>query len=233
MIGDDGIGMDKPTLDQAHRLGSLTERNVDTDLGKFGMGLVTASLSLSRRTQVISKQRMSIGRASLMLMRFKIAIVFANTLLQVPRKRVAYFTKSLEMSESGTLIILSKTDGLTNKNTTQFANILRKHLGEVHRYFLKAGKTMYVNGEDILPVDPLMLDESETEVFSDDLYPFEIEQDGERSTEHVRIRIVLVPKNSAAGESEEGTAHNESRVLCDAEQSTDCTGGTLESLYSA
>ena len=27
-----------------------------TDLGKFGMGLVTAGLSLSRRTQVITKQ---------------------------------------------------------------------------------------------------------------------------------------------------------------------------------
>ena len=46
-IDDDGSGMDEETLSEALRLGSDTERDPG-DLGKFGMGLVTASIGLSR-----------------------------------------------------------------------------------------------------------------------------------------------------------------------------------------
>src|SRR4051812_43143200 len=42
-LDDDGAGMDEETLIEALRLGSDTERDPG-DLGKFGMGLVTASI---------------------------------------------------------------------------------------------------------------------------------------------------------------------------------------------
>src|SRR5690242_13700507 len=44
-IADDGCGMDEETLSEALRLGSDTSRE-SGDLGKFGMGLVTASIGL-------------------------------------------------------------------------------------------------------------------------------------------------------------------------------------------
>jgi len=37
-IADRGTGMSKDVLDQAMRLGSLTARDLNSDLGKFGMG---------------------------------------------------------------------------------------------------------------------------------------------------------------------------------------------------
>src|SRR6266699_5528677 len=43
VIEDDGLGMDEDTLDEALRLGSDTQRDTG-DLGKFGLGLVTASI---------------------------------------------------------------------------------------------------------------------------------------------------------------------------------------------
>src|ERR1051325_1718436 len=46
-IEDDGDGMDEENLSEALRLGSETEREAG-DLGKFGMGLVTASIGLSQ-----------------------------------------------------------------------------------------------------------------------------------------------------------------------------------------
>src|SRR3989338_263006 len=55
LIADDGIGMDEAILSQALRLGSNTNRNVESDLGRFGMGLVTASISLARRLEVYTK----------------------------------------------------------------------------------------------------------------------------------------------------------------------------------
>ena len=57
-IDDDGSGMDEETLSEALRLGSDTERQVG-DLGKFGMGLVTASIGLSRRVEVLRRRPMA------------------------------------------------------------------------------------------------------------------------------------------------------------------------------
>src|SRR4249920_975412 len=55
LIADNGTGMDLSTLDQAMKLGSLTARDMNSDLGKFGMGLVTASLSIAKRCHVITR----------------------------------------------------------------------------------------------------------------------------------------------------------------------------------
>src|SRR5216110_342418 len=54
-IEDDGTGMDEATLSEALRLGSDTEREAG-DLGKFGMGLVTASIGLSQQVEVLTKE---------------------------------------------------------------------------------------------------------------------------------------------------------------------------------
>src|SRR5438105_1981400 len=54
-LSDDGSGMDDVTLSEALRLGSDTDRN-PTDLGKFGMGLVTASIGLSQRVEVLTRE---------------------------------------------------------------------------------------------------------------------------------------------------------------------------------
>src|SRR5947208_12175269 len=54
-IDDDGSGMDEETLSEALRLGSDTERELE-DLGKFGMGLVTASIGLSQSVEVLTQE---------------------------------------------------------------------------------------------------------------------------------------------------------------------------------
>src|SRR5437588_8762061 len=54
-IADDGPGMAESVLDQAMRLGSMTQRDLNSDLGRFGMGLVTASLSIARSCHVITR----------------------------------------------------------------------------------------------------------------------------------------------------------------------------------
>ena len=59
---DDGGGMDEATLIAAMRFGSRDPREARSgvDLGRFGLGLKTASLSQCRRFTVVSQ----IGRAS-------------------------------------------------------------------------------------------------------------------------------------------------------------------------
>src|SRR6185503_12832110 len=69
------------------------------------------------------------------------------------------------------------------------------------RYFLMAGKSILINGEVTKPIDPLMLDEPQTEIFSDELYPIELEDKGEKTTEQIRVRIALIPHDFAAGDN--------------------------------
>ena len=57
IIIDDGVGMDEETLGQALRLGSITHRNIESDLGRFGLGMVTASISIAKRIEVYTKQK--------------------------------------------------------------------------------------------------------------------------------------------------------------------------------
>jgi DNA mismatch repair ATPase MutL len=56
IIADNGVGMSNSILDEALKLGSMTEKDDVSDLGKYGMGLCTASISMARRLEVISKQ---------------------------------------------------------------------------------------------------------------------------------------------------------------------------------
>jgi len=58
-ISDDGSGMDEKILEQAFRLGAITDRNPEKDLGKYGVGSASATLSLGRKTFVITKSEQS------------------------------------------------------------------------------------------------------------------------------------------------------------------------------
>ena len=82
---------------------------------------------------------------------------------------------------------------MSNKNTSSFASNLKSHLGRVHRYFIEAGLTVIINGELIEPLDPLQLGDEQTEIVIDETLPIIVEQNGNRITENVRARIVLVP----------------------------------------
>ena len=55
IIADNGFGMDLAILGQAIRLGSNVDKSEDSDLGKFGMGLCTASLSICKETTVLTR----------------------------------------------------------------------------------------------------------------------------------------------------------------------------------
>lgn len=55
LIIDDGSGMDDDTLMEAMHFGSKNEKD-DDELGKYGIGLKTASLSQAKTVTVLSRQ---------------------------------------------------------------------------------------------------------------------------------------------------------------------------------
>ena len=60
-ISDDGRGMDAETITEAMRYGAGRDY-ADDDLGKFGLGLKTASMSQCRRLTVASRTSKKVAR---------------------------------------------------------------------------------------------------------------------------------------------------------------------------
>ncbi len=193
-VADDGVGMDEDTLSEALRLGSDTARDAG-DLGKFGMGLVTASIGLSKRVEVYTKE---IDGP---------ALFGAFDLQEIEEKdqflkhvgAASASQASQLIDKKGTVVVLSKTDKISNRHTTTFANTLRKRIGQVFRKFLKAGRNLKieVNGTTVEPVDPLMLNHKETRVVLETEIPVD-----SRATAY--LRVVDLPDFGQAGNKEWG-----------------------------
>ncbi|HMG76824.1 MAG TPA: ATP-binding protein [Pyrinomonadaceae bacterium] len=190
VIEDDGLGMDEDTLDEALRLGSDTQRETG-DLGKFGLGLVTASIGLSRRVEVYTREL----DGNLIYGGFDL-----DDIAEHDQFRKWIQTDVLEINDlplRGTRIQLSKTDRISNKNVTTFASTLRKKIGQVFRKFLKADRKITVNGKAVEPIDPLMLSDPNTSL----VLETEIEVEGGGS---VVLRAVELPDLGQAGNAERG-----------------------------
>ncbi|MDD3923285.1 MAG: ATP-binding protein, partial [Endomicrobiaceae bacterium] len=188
-ITDNGSGMSEHILDEALKLGSETQKDEMSDLGKYGMGLCTASISMAKNLQVITKQ---VDGDYLYSSQDLDEIVKANDFIKELRKankeEIALFKDHIE-EDHGTMILLSKIDRLSNTNPTIFANLLAKEMSRIYRKFIEAGIKFSVNKKVIKAVDPLMIDNKDTQVYSDEEY----EIPSNEGKDKIRIKIVILP----------------------------------------
>jgi len=193
-IADDGKGMDFQILDQALKLGSETEKNIDSDLGRFGMGLSTASLSMCKRTTVLTKcLDGELLKSETDLDWIQSNNTFSKYLGKSNSEDLKLFNNLIDNSESGTVVILTKCDRIQNKDINVFSNTLRKNVGRVFRRFIEAGKNIYINNKFVDSFDPLMLDDPKTRIFSDEEYPINIQKGNTIFEDTIRIRMVILP----------------------------------------
>ena len=199
IIVDDGIGMDEETLGQALRLGSVTHRNIESDLGRFGMGMVTASISIAKRIEVFTKRKDSPMLTSIM----DLDEMEKNNNFNVYRERSTSeeikFAKLHGLEDSGTVLVLRKCDKLTKPGIIEFIDSLKKDIGETYRYFLRSGKKITVNKQLVEIVDPMWTDgalteeyKQKSEIYSDERY--EIKIDGVDRKESYEVKIYILPK---------------------------------------
>ena len=204
-VADDGVGMNEDKLTEALKLGSETEKNIDSDLGRFGMGLCTAGLSMSRTTTVLTKQEKGPILVGINDLDWVIEFnEFKSYIGEADLEQAKLFKELLNGSHKGTVVTFSNSDRIQNTNVTIFANILKKEIGQIFRRFIEAGRNFYVNGELVQMVDPLMLSEPETYVYSDEEYPIRIETSNGHIEDTIRIRIVLLPDYGVAGNKDKG-----------------------------
>lgn len=173
-ILDDGSGMTKEQINDAMRYGSQSSLNAreSTDLGRFGLGLKTASLSQCRCLTVITKQ----GK-KLEARRWDLDEIYKQgswALLSLSPEEIhaiPQFQEQLKPLESGTLVLWEKLDRMLNgakaadKLMNKQMGYVREHLALVfHRYLAgESGITklmIRMNGLEIEPIDPFLVGRS-------------------------------------------------------------------------
>lgn len=164
IIFDDGCGMTQQELYEAMRYGStspLSERAVD-DLGRFGLGLKSASLSQCRKLVVVSKKK---GVLSAYSWDLDYIIHTEKWMLKgFSYEEIAMYPEidRLFQQNQGTYICLSEFDrikeGTSNIETTFNKNLddMVEHLSLVFHRFLEEGLVIKVNNREIKGKDPFL-----------------------------------------------------------------------------
>lgn len=168
-ITDDGRGMDKDTLRTAMKLAGrspVSAREKD-DLGRFGLGLKTASLSQCRNLTVATKS----AKADTFVASWDLDYISQKKdwVLRWLDVRVLEYLPSFErfhQSKSGTQVIwrnldlLLSTPAVDSDEFSELKESVAKHLSLVfHRYMQLVGNQkvrIYLNNSELKPMDPFL-----------------------------------------------------------------------------
>ncbi|AEV32442.1 DNA mismatch repair enzyme (predicted ATPase) [Owenweeksia hongkongensis DSM 17368] len=220
-IQDNGGGMTADVLEEAMRLGTETTYE-DQDLGKFGMGMKTASLSHCNVLTVISKK----SKSSLCGFRWDIDKVEETqkwTLLQLDESDITDLLEleSIEIGEQGTLVCWddvfnidrdyhSYENGKLARNYfIRLLSRLRLHLGMVYHRFLDGTVAttgtfdIRINGEPISPWDPFLREEEHSNKVV--LKPSQEELHIDGYNKAIQIKGWVMPNQQAFSSSEAWT----------------------------
>lgn len=164
IIFDNGNGMDKIELEEAMRLGSKNPNDVreENDLGRFGLGLKSASLSQCRNLTVVSKKD---GKLSAFSWNLDYVIERNSwSILEYSEDEIMQL-ENIDLFnevETGTYVLLKKFDKIQastleiNKTITEKMNSAIDHLALVFHRYLDDGLQIYVNNRKIESIDPFL-----------------------------------------------------------------------------
>ena len=177
-ILDDGSGMMESELVVAMRIGSRSPRESrePSDLGRYGLGLKTASISQARSLTVATHTASECGVHTRRWDLDHLATSGDWQLLNVPvQSAAAGVLDRLTELEHGTLVVWAKLDRLVgdaevdnSKARRQFHDALRgveEHVAMVYHRFMteRNSVAIHINDQPIRPWDPFMADETATQ----------------------------------------------------------------------
>lgn len=163
---DDGWGMSKAALREAMEFAGRppSAKRLETDLGRFGLGLKTASLSQARKLTVLSKEEggpevVACWNLDLISQRGKWVLLWPENI-----EFEGEILERFRSQKSGTLVIWQELDQVSN-SLENFDSELRvqasqilDHISLVFHRFLDGTPgskiSIKLNGEELDPIDP-------------------------------------------------------------------------------
>lgn len=201
-IVDNGNGMTSKELEEAMRYGSKSplEARSDDDLGRFGLGLKSASMSQCRELIVISKRNNEVSAFSWNLDH---VIKTGNWSLvgfdENEIRKMDQVDKLLEM-ESGTMVIWKNFDKLAASTSDVLSTLTKNicnsidHLALVFHRYLSDGITISVNNTPIVARDPFITQNKGTQ--------FKREQSFTIEGAEIKIKPFILPHISKLTEKD-------------------------------
>jgi hypothetical protein len=218
-ISDDGCGMNKTELQNAMKYGSDKRVNPKS-LGKFGLGLKTASTAFCRSLSVVSRDKETL---SLYKAQWDIDyIVRKNTwslLWPEPTEDDMEMLDNIAKGKHGTLVIWEKVDRLISENTPKqkinavmkkLEDSLRFHLAMTYQLFLDENCTdvqnisITLNHTPIAFWDPFCSKITGTELLLEITDPIEL-PNGTKAPFHL-MAYILPGKNDFISEEDKNYA---------------------------
>jgi hypothetical protein len=169
-VVDNGCGMDQKTLVEAMRMGTngpLAGRS-DNDLGRFGLGMKTASLSQGTRLTVITKA----ADSSTLVRRWDVGHIRKSgkwELLTDATTIAEPFLEKIDGMQSGTAVIIEDLDratylkvpgGEVMQHYGRSLDNVRRHLAMVFHRFIEGGVTIRLGSTTLPAWDPFLKQQS-------------------------------------------------------------------------
>lgn len=177
-IADNGVGMTSKEIQEALRFGSNRKYDPSNDLGRFGLGLKTASLSQCERLTVSARRGEERVRINSFCWDLD-HIEYTNRweVLQLDRVEIKQEAWDHLHKTTGTVVTWEKLGKMlgykfpygekAKRQAAALVEVLHQHLGMIFHKFL-AGEvinkrfSIYINDEKVLPWDPYSRAEKET-----------------------------------------------------------------------
>ncbi|MGV0387968.1 ATP-binding protein [Corynebacterium sanguinis] len=201
VIADDGDGMDATRINESMRFGSRSKYG-NGDLGRYGLGLKTASLSQCKRIEVFSRQLGGAIEARALDLDFIDAVDDWLITDISPDPHEEDFNPA-RLQTRGTVVVWKKLDrilpvkapegGWARRRFERLPERLSEYLSMVFHRFLAGENSkqlvIKVNGTQLTPWDPFAREEAQTKAFPAD--EFEIDRD--HGSGRVRLKRYLLP----------------------------------------
>jgi hypothetical protein len=206
-IADNGVGMSAQDLREALRFGAERDYD-DDDLGKFGLGLKTASLSQCRKLIVASRQNES--RADINAYCWDMSHIEATNKWEILPVRSADLPERVRLhlkETTGTVVVWQQLDRILGYNNPEgeparkrlidMCRTLEEHVAMVFHRFLEnkvRGKRLaiYIQDDKVTPWDPFVANEPKRKV----LEPLSLKVDGHIGRSDVVFEPYVLPAQS-------------------------------------
>lgn len=209
-IVDNGKGMSDNTLQYALTLAKELKVGID-QLGKFGMGMKTAALSMTTQMEIFTKtSHNDICFGEFNMNKIEQLGSFKTKVRPATDEERTFYNSKTKGYRSGTIIILKNCDRIGVKADTFLKQIV-EYIGKTYRVFINRGcqftiSDNYKKGKTIEAIDPLMRDHKDTILVRDrETYPIDYRlTNGNTKTSFIEVSAVVLPKAEKQGKLVDG-----------------------------
>jgi hypothetical protein len=219
-ILDDGAGMTFDELKDAMSLGSKSPelQRAEGDLGRFGMGLKTASFSQAKVLSVITLR----SSGSWSGLRWNLDQVAQSNKWEahvLPDEEIQQISDSVEGGgslSSGTIVRWDYCDRLVSqaadtqllsKTYTNTVKALEEHLSLVfHKFLAKKNLKLFINGRKLLPANPFCIPKGSESIGSNVFFEQGVsgaESGSDHNQKPIEVRGYLIPHPSRFKDADE------------------------------